>query len=309
MQKAATSFPRPVIGIIGVLLISLLFVLFIQLTPTTPPANSPRFAEKVNLALRRTAHHLLVKAGDTTSRIPPVQQADDHTFMIRLERAFDYQPLPALLQASLDRHGISTPYDVAVLDCAKGELQLGYTIRDLTGQEPVPCGGRDQQSGCYTLKVTFTPPEAVPPQTSLWWVLAITGLFAGVAYTVWRNVAPSAPSGPAPVVAASDSPQPLRFGNSSFDPANQRLMSGTTQHELTYREAKLLHLFVSHPNQVLEREYILKSVWEDEGIIVGRSADVFVSRLRKLLQADPAVRIAAVHGVGYRLEIRPDNQA
>ena len=90
----------------------------------------------------------------------------------------------------------------------------------------------------------------------------------------------------------------------SFNPANQTLTVANRLHTLTYRETKLLHLFLRHPNQLLDRDFILKSVWEDEGIIVGRSVDVFVSRLRKLLHEDPALHIVAVHGVGYRLEVQ-----
>ena len=88
-----------------------------------------------------------------------------------------------------------------------------------------------------------------------------------------------------------------------MDVENQLLYIADTHHNLTYREAKLLHLFVKNKNQLLERDFILKSVWEDEGIIVGRSIDVFVSRLRKLLQEDTSLKIVAVHGVGYRLEV------
>ena len=88
-----------------------------------------------------------------------------------------------------------------------------------------------------------------------------------------------------------------------MDVENQLLYSANTQHNLTFREAKLLHLFIKHQNQVLDRDFILKSVWEDEGVTVGRSIDVFVSRLRKLLQEDTSLKIAAVHGVGYRLEV------
>lgn len=96
----------------------------------------------------------------------------------------------------------------------------------------------------------------------------------------------------------------LTFGHSSFDVVNQVLVVAGLRHDLTYREAKLLQLFYRHPNQLLERDYILQSVWADEGILVGRSVDMFVSRLRKLLRADAAVQIATVHGVGYRLEVR-----
>ena len=85
--------------------------------------------------------------------------------------------------------------------------------------------------------------------------------------------------------------------------ANLVLVSEHKTFNLTYREAKLLHLFTNNKNKVLERDFILKSVWEDEGIIVGRSVDVFVSRLRKMLAEDLQVKISAVHGVGYRLEV------
>ena len=71
---------------------------------------------------------------------------------------------------------------------------------------------------------------------------------------------------------------------------------------LTFRETKLLRLFATNPDRLLERDVILRQVWADEGVLVGRSVDVFVSRLRKKLAADPSVGIAAVHGVGYRLE-------
>jgi DNA-binding response OmpR family regulator len=100
----------------------------------------------------------------------------------------------------------------------------------------------------------------------------------------------------------------LKFGNSTFDTQNQTLLTlpkegAGIKTELTYREAKLLYFFCRHKNKLLERDTILKAVWEDEGIIVGRSIDVFVSRLRKLLKDNPSVRFANIHSVGYRFEV------
>jgi DNA-binding response OmpR family regulator len=94
----------------------------------------------------------------------------------------------------------------------------------------------------------------------------------------------------------------LAFGNSQLDVSGQLLLCNSTRQTLTFRETKLLQLFVTSPNQLLERDFILQQVWADEGVLVGRSIDVFVSRLRKKLAADPSVGIVAVHGVGYRLE-------
>jgi DNA-binding response OmpR family regulator len=73
---------------------------------------------------------------------------------------------------------------------------------------------------------------------------------------------------------------------------------------LTFREAKLLEYFASHPNEVLNREQIQDYVWKDEGVIVGRSLDVFISRLRKILKSDESISIKNIHGVGYKLEVK-----
>ena len=79
-------------------------------------------------------------------------------------------------------------------------------------------------------------------------------------------------------------------------------MAGTVKETLTFRETKLLQLFANNVDRLLDRESIIQQVWADEGVLVGRSVDVFVSRLRKKIAADPTIAISVVHGVGYRLE-------
>ena len=282
--------------------VGLLFAQFARLTPASANTGGQRFDEKVNLALRRTAHLLLREAGDSTSRIAPVQHPDAGTFFIRMESAFDYDRLPALLQESFRLHDIHANYDVAVLDGAAGELQLGYNVQEIQAGTAVTCGGRAQGGGGYDLQVRFASPATMPNRSVGWWILAGGFLLGGFSYGLWqwavrRNHLP------APQKTVAEESPGLPFGGSSLDLTNQTLLAGAVRHQLTYREAKLLHLFVSHRQQLLERDFILQAVWNDEGIIVGRSVDVFVSRLRKMLRDDPAVRIATVHGVGYRLEV------
>lgn len=258
------------------------------------------FPDKVNLALRRTAHLLLQESGDTTSRIPAVEHTLSGTWLVRLERPFNYDRLPKLLQESLDLHEIHYNYDVAVLRCADNELALGYNFADYAETKEVPCGGRSMENDCYNLQVTFLLPKTLRDHASTWMLLgsALFGFFV-VAWR-WKRKKPTA----LPVsVENENTANVLRFGNSSLDVANLTLVSNQLCHKLTYREAKLLQVFASQPNQVLERDLLLKSVWEDEGIIVGRSLDVFVSRLRKLLREDVSLKIVAVHGMGYRLEV------
>jgi DNA-binding response OmpR family regulator len=72
---------------------------------------------------------------------------------------------------------------------------------------------------------------------------------------------------------------------------------------LSDKETRLLKIFASRPNQTISRDQLMKEVWEDEGVIVGRSLDVFVSKLRKKLSKDSNVKLTNVHGLGYKLEI------
>jgi len=259
-----------------------------------------RFAEKVNLALRRTAHELLTAAGDTTSRILPVQQSGPGTWAVRLGRSLPYDQLPALLQESLKRQGIRAAYDVVVRDCGTRELQLGYASRDLLDGD-VPCVGRSHLPGCYLLEVTFATDTRPAVPTMALWMLAGAVALVGSWYVVRRRSTGVPEESTAPV--PSTEAESTHFGASRFYPVSLTLVTGEETHTLTYREAKLLGFFLAHPNEVLGRDAILQAVWADEGVTVGRSVDVFVSRLRKLLRPDPAVQIKAIHGVGYRFEV------
>ncbi len=273
----------------------------VMAAPVSGFYDSAQFAERVNLALRRTAHHLLIGNGDALSKIPPVEQQDPATFLLRLDSLFDYDKLPQLLQESLELQEIDQAYNVFVIRCGDGEVQLGYSYLDLAREGGVPCQGRQRDSGCYLLKVSFSRDRAEAAADGRWWIV-IGSIAAGLGFIVWRKSGKGAAI-PEEEASAGDAAYRARFGNSALDFSNLLLHTGKSIHHLTYREAKLLNLFAAHQNQVLERDFILRSVWEDEGVIVGRSIDVFVSRLRKLLQDDASIRIAAVHGVGYRMKV------
>jgi DNA-binding response OmpR family regulator len=70
---------------------------------------------------------------------------------------------------------------------------------------------------------------------------------------------------------------------------------------LTSREAELLKLFLLNKNQVMSRQSILLHIWGNDDFFTGRSLDVFITKLRKYLQQDPAIRIMNIRGIGYKL--------
>jgi DNA-binding response OmpR family regulator len=91
------------------------------------------------------------------------------------------------------------------------------------------------------------------------------------------------------------------IGNYSFDPLKQLLSIGGQSVKLTTKESELLELLCRHTNEILERNFALKAIWIDDNYFNARSMDVYITRLRKYLSKDPAVKILNVHGRGYKL--------
>ncbi|WP_229369683.1 response regulator transcription factor [Fibrivirga algicola] len=103
-------------------------------------------------------------------------------------------------------------------------------------------------------------------------------------------------------VAQVRSPPALpALGTYLFDPANLTLQRAGRVATLTQRESDVLAFLLARSNVVVRREELLRAIWGNDDYFMGRSLDVFISRLRKRLVSDPAVRIESVHGVGFRL--------
>jgi len=91
------------------------------------------------------------------------------------------------------------------------------------------------------------------------------------------------------------------IGGYTFDPLKQLLVFEEKAINLTTKESELLELLCVHGNEVLERNYALKTIWIDDNYFNARSMDVYITRLRKYLGKDPAVKILNIHGRGYKL--------
>ncbi len=99
----------------------------------------------------------------------------------------------------------------------------------------------------------------------------------------------------------SKSEDVYRIGGYSFDHKRQLLNHGDQTTSLTTKESELLKLLCRHKNEILERNYALRSIWIDDNYFNARSMDVYITRLRKYLKKDPSVKILNIHGRGYRL--------
>jgi DNA-binding response OmpR family regulator len=96
----------------------------------------------------------------------------------------------------------------------------------------------------------------------------------------------------------------IKLGDYTFDHGNMQLRYLSEDPvTLTRKESDLLVLLCQNRNQLLPREFVLKKVWGSDDYFIGRSMDVFITKLRKHLKQDSSLAITNVHGVGFRLEV------
>ena len=96
---------------------------------------------------------------------------------------------------------------------------------------------------------------------------------------------------------------PLNIGHYQFDYKNLNLAYADASETLTQKEADLLRLLNENRNQVVKRSFILETIWGKDDYFLGRSLDVFISRLRKYLNQDERIKIENIHGVGFKFRV------
>ena len=92
-----------------------------------------------------------------------------------------------------------------------------------------------------------------------------------------------------------------KIGKFTFDTQKQVLIIDDMSTKLTTKESELLSLLCAHVNEILERNFALKTIWIDDNYFNARSMDVYITKLRKHLKADPSIEIINIHGKGYKL--------
>lgn len=105
------------------------------------------------------------------------------------------------------------------------------------------------------------------------------------------------------IVTESDDEVVIELGEYEFDTENYLLKHPNFEKSLTKKESQILKILCKFKNQVVARDVILNAVWGQDDYFVGRSLDVFITKLRKYLKEDPAISIANIHGIGFKLEL------
>lgn len=101
----------------------------------------------------------------------------------------------------------------------------------------------------------------------------------------------------------ADAVEEYKIGHLRFVFNELKIYNGTEVISLTQRESDLLRFLAQHINKVLKREEVLLNVWGKDDYFLGRSMDVFITKLRKHFKADPSIVLETIHGVGFRLYV------
>jgi hypothetical protein len=263
----------------------------------------------------------LLKAGDSTSVVLPIEKKKD-TYQISFAARFDFNPeqLVSVVDSVMALSHIVNHYIVEVKSCRNNEVVYSYEKGMVTQKENevnpnlldidtlaiLPCQERAYPNDCYTIHFTVLEANTAAANemskddqvsqksdnTRLYLGLIIVIILAAAGYLIWftRNKKKSI-----------NLENYIAIGSFLFDPVNSVLLHKTDKIELSGKESELLMILQQHANVTVEKEVMLNKVWGDEGDYIGRTLDVFVSKLRKKLEADENIKIMNVRGVGYKL--------
>jgi len=247
----------------------------------------------IEVALRMIGHEILLSAGDSTSRVLPViKEGSQYRIQFESDLVFDPDYLVSAVNSIVKETGITNNYIVEMVNCETKEVVYSFEMNYLAKSDIIPCKGRVQPRSCYNLLFTILEPEAMNTESSLI-IYLIMGLFLVifcVIFFLWKKSN-----------TQKNNPNLISLGAYHFDKQNTELIIDHQKIELTTKEADLLLLLYNAANTTVERDVILNMVWGDEGDYIGRTVDVFISKLRKKLEFDSKVKIVNVRGVGYKL--------
>ena len=278
------------------ILFSLIFVICAAFS--TEDKDDFDFAKR-EVLLRKIGHELLLQSGDRTSRVLPVKKIAENEYQISFENELTFQPdsLVNLTKRVLAKDPLANDYIVNVLNCNNSSVAYGYSVSKNKKDDIVACIGRKQPKACYVINIKFKPTGISTAKSG--YLLGGLSFLAFIGFIFLRSKSVKSRQ----VVPESQQTDLFTLGLVLFDAKNRKLIINEKTIDLTATESRVLLIFASSPNEIIERSRLQKEIWEDDGVIVGRSLDMFISKLRKKLEIDPNIKIVVIRGKGYRLEI------
>ena len=250
----------------------------------------------LEVVLRDLGHQLLLTAKDSSSRVLPVKKLNENTYQISFQNDFGFisDSLINLVQRTFQKNALAKDYIVNLRNCKQNETVFAFEINNQTG-DVTPCRGRTLEVGCYVIEIELLKKNKFNSFLLLLLIipLSVVGYYVKDEFRKKEEAA-----------SILDNNDYIQLGNFRFYTDNNVLKSENKSITLSEKETKALKIFAENINQIVEREKLMKEIWEDEGIVViSRNVDVLVSKLRKKLSDDNSFKFINVHGRGYKFII------
>ena len=249
-------------------------------------------------------HKILLTSGDSSSRVLPIiEEKGRYKIEFGAEIQFDPSDLVKTVNQAAKETNLGESFIVEMVSCDSGKVVYSYEKGESKQTDIIPCGGRLQPKECLNLLFTLLDSKGNPlmseskassSKSSPKIILMLLAIPLVLLAFLWFFIKKRSKKD-------KNNPNLIQLGNFQFDKLNMTLLLKDHKIELTSKESDLLHLLYKDVNSTVEKEVLLSNIWGDEGDYVGRTLDVFISKLRKKLEFDPKVKIVNIRGVGYKL--------
>lgn len=275
----------------------LIFIVLITWLFSKPSKEQTEFSERVKISLRDVGNKLLLSYKDSTSLVLPVKEVSRSKYELSFQSQLSFEPtkLVSIVEDSFSKAKLPAAYRVEVIQCADGEVGYSYQMTEMEESTIIPCAGRLLPINCYTIQVRFTEIKSSSFSISTFIYGLIFIIFILMELFFFKKKQPEKPKKHFETYES--------IGSFHFYPTQNKLVKQLMEISLSKKECELLQIFIANPNQIVTRDELTKKVWEDNGVIVGRSLDTYISKLRKKLKDDETIKLTNIHGVGYKLEI------
>jgi len=254
-------------------------------------SNNSTEIETINVSLRDIGHKLLLQNNDSTSLVLPIKKKSDDWFEISFGSKISISPvsLTKTVNDAFNKLKLPANYIVEVRNCELNEIVYSYKVSVKETETTIPCLSRNLPKACYTLNIKFLSSSKnsfrlITYNILIGILIILFFLFnrkkrknnINTSYTINKDV---------------------------LNVEERILTLNDIDIPLTEKEVEILTLFFNKPNQVISREELQKEIWENKGVIVGRSLDTYISKLRKKLNTNSSIKIINIRGIGYKMEV------
>ncbi|MFY8181429.1 MAG: winged helix-turn-helix domain-containing protein [Flavobacterium sp.] len=254
---------------------------------------------KNEILLRKIGHEVLISSNDKTSKVLPIKVISKNEFQISFENKFAFTPdsLINIVKKNISKSTFPKEYSVSVQKCSNDAIVYGFHIDADSSKNVISCVGRKMPLDCYVITLKFASKSN--NLFNKYTLFAIFILAVSLFFLMrFRNTKSKKET----IIADEESI--IAIGKYSFYFQKNQLQFENEQISLTPKESKLLHILSTSQKEIIDRNTLQKEIWENEGVIVTRSLDMFISKLRKKLDKDSSINIVNIHSVGYKLEIK-----